>query len=752
MNLTKFSFVLIFAALISACGGGVVSTASLIDKPTENPVQVTVNITGVNQVAENSAVVLSADTNATGSVTFQWEILSDYDITPQTSGNTLTFMAPKLYEETSVIIEVALTVNVSGSSIGTYGYGVVVENQNTFEDKAAVVATASLSSAESYASFAYLARSAINQIEKPLAENSDYCTFKDRIESNYADNDQDNKLSSGDTIIVNYSECWIRKFDITLYGSLMITISELSTNDNSVSGTIMLDNILIEQNFTDDITATGILDFSFSQTTSLRTTQVSNINPIAFRANDQAFVNIANMSFTKTENVLEAKYSISMQGVMSDALSGESYEVSTLVPILGFFGEYAIEGEILLVGTNDEAVRISKENTSESRAVNLLLESALYEYEWDFFSDLSLFSLSTVDGFFPRNYVSTNFDTIGLSEPFLLLETPVNLEFEYFTSRPISSTSEGPYFFQAGSFPFEQREATLEISGAQLKIIIEDSQTLRAGTPFSLFRIDLFSELNQRLGTDFIDFSTSNSVIPIVTTSVLAYREGDLPTLDGSTSILNDGNTLTYEWFERSDLGIVFTEPNAGLTEIVIPMDNNQPLEDIVIGLRVSNDLGNVAQSKATISYLPAPASYFSMTSEMGEYIGQGQLWLLSEPGAIIIQPSPYQENALRILYEVSDTRFELNIKAPNEENLAVGEYLNATRLPFQAPENPGMDFSGDGRGCNSITGSFDILELNYNAEGEIDILAIDFIQFCEMPNGPSLRGEIRVNSNLPIH
>jgi hypothetical protein len=175
-------------------------------------------------------------------------------------------------------------------------------------------------------------------------------------------------------------------------------------------------------------------------------------------------------------------------------------------------------------------------------------------------------------------------------------------------------------------------------------------------------------------------------------------------------------------------------------------------LGDIVVGLRVSNNLGDVAETSITLSYLPAPASFFSIVSEPFEYIGQGQLWLLKDPGAISTGLGQYQDNSLRVSYNDENTNFELQIKAPDGANLEVGEYLNATRLPFQEPQNPGLDFSGEGRGCNMLTGSFTILELNYNADGEIDQLAIDVVQFCEQPDGPKLTAQIRLNSSLPIN
>lgn len=45
---------------------------------------------------------------------------------------------------------------------------------------------------------------------------------------------------------------------------------------------------------------------------------------------------------------------------------------------------------------------------------------------------------------------------------------------------------------------------------------------------------------------------------------------------------------------------------------------------------------------------------------------------------------------------------------------LAVGAYPDAGRYPFA---DPGLDLTGDGRGCNTVTGRFDIAEMTFTAE-----------------------------------
>lgn len=74
------------------------------------------------------------------------------------------------------------------------------------------------------------------------------------------------------------------------------------------------------------------------------------------------------------------------------------------------------------------------------------------------------------------------------------------------------------------------------------------------------------------------------------------------------------------------------------------------------------------------------------------------------------------------------------------------GVYENATRFPFQGPTNAGLSVSGQGLGCNTLTGRFEVLEVVYGPGGEVNSFAADFEQHCEGAT-PALFGSIRFNT-----
>jgi len=68
-------------------------------------------------------------------------------------------------------------------------------------------------------------------------------------------------------------------------------------------------------------------------------------------------------------------------------------------------------------------------------------------------------------------------------------------------------------------------------------------------------------------------------------------------------------------------------------------------------------------------------------------------------------------------------------------------------RFPFQSGGAPGLDVSGAGRGCNTLTGQFVVTKVSYSLTG-VSGFGADFEQHCE-GFVPALFGSIRVNASF---
>ena len=186
-----------------------------------------------------------------------------------------------------------------------------------------------------------------------------------------------------------------------------------------------------------------------------------------------------------------------------------------------------------------------------------------------------------------------------------------------------------------------------------------------------------------------------------------------------------------------------------------------QPLDDIIVRLTASATPGATTSATLTAggrsatlavaTYAPGTALtgiYYRSTS--GDYIGKGATRLHLEPMNAITASRTYGNALMFQLNGTGGTTFSLALAAPGTAQLVPGTYEGAMRWPFQTSDKPGLNFSGNGAGCNQVAGRFVVREAVYNSAGDIERFAADFEQRCEI-TGPPLFGEVRYKSTVPF-
>ncbi|MFL5767606.1 MAG: hypothetical protein ACJ758_07165 [Actinomycetota bacterium] len=128
------------------------------------------------------------------------------------------------------------------------------------------------------------------------------------------------------------------------------------------------------------------------------------------------------------------------------------------------------------------------------------------------------------------------------------------------------------------------------------------------------------------------------------------------------------------------------------------------------------------------------------LKSDGGDYVGQGQTETYAPADSMIPIDGTYHQIDGRITSDQDWWSFDF--EAPSGDVLAPGSSYQATRYPFNG-NGAGMDFSGNGRGCNELSGPFTINALNFFGNGTLKSLSIDFEQHCENMT-PALHGRIR--------
>ena len=126
--------------------------------------------------------------------------------------------------------------------------------------------------------------------------------------------------------------------------------------------------------------------------------------------------------------------------------------------------------------------------------------------------------------------------------------------------------------------------------------------------------------------------------------------------------------------------------------------------------------------------------------SEPGDYIGQGETHTYTEADGTFTIFRTF-DNGVNVNFQNGEWWY-LNFAAPFAAELTTGFYPDAQRHPFQDADRPGLDFSGDGRGCNMLTGEFTVSDMVWDWFKIPRRFSATLEQHCEGAD-PALYGSI---------
>lgn len=153
--------------------------------------------------------------------------------------------------------------------------------------------------------------------------------------------------------------------------------------------------------------------------------------------------------------------------------------------------------------------------------------------------------------------------------------------------------------------------------------------------------------------------------------------------------------------------------------------------------------------SGATDQPQPATDAWLHFDSDTGDYIGAGkhEVWTLVESNISISGDASY----LRAYVSGRGDDWQLWFRAPSNGSLHVGTYLRAERAAFVTGKAPGLDVFGSGRGCNTVSGQFQITKLTWTSSGTVADIDVLFEMHCEGGTA-ALRGELWVSTVAGAH
>ena len=143
-------------------------------------------------------------------------------------------------------------------------------------------------------------------------------------------------------------------------------------------------------------------------------------------------------------------------------------------------------------------------------------------------------------------------------------------------------------------------------------------------------------------------------------------------------------------------------------------------------------------------------ATYVTMSSDKGDWVGQGiasRVW--EEHSASVTVSGDLSWLTVRVAGGSSGETYRLEFAAPPGEQLRPGLYRSVQRAAFRQPGHGGLDVHGEGRGCNTVAGQFDVKELVTSAAGNVKRLWITYVQHCDR-GVPAMFGEVQLAMARP--
>jgi hypothetical protein len=143
---------------------------------------------------------------------------------------------------------------------------------------------------------------------------------------------------------------------------------------------------------------------------------------------------------------------------------------------------------------------------------------------------------------------------------------------------------------------------------------------------------------------------------------------------------------------------------------------------------------------------LPTSGSFLYLNSQPGDYIGQGVEQLYTSRDSVVWASLPQGGTyfTARFIQGEYAHSWSIAMDAPRGQPLAIGSYTGAVRAGFEPSSTPGLSVSGDGRGCNTLTGQFDVNELAYSSSGVLLVFDATFEQHCD-GGAAALYGRLRI-------
>ena len=224
---------------------------------------------------------------------------------------------------------------------------------------------------------------------------------------------------------------------------------------------------------------------------------------------------------------------------------------------------------------------------------------------------------------------------------------------------------------------------------------------------------------------------------------------GEAVRLDGGQSFTRQkGATLTRRWTQLDGPAVVLDNDSAvspGFTAPAVPLEG----ATLRFRLEVADGSGSTASDEVVVvvNSAQAPRTEVSFHGDAGDYITLGGSYRY-RPADAQLRFTRNFDNGVSVSIDGGDW-WSLDFAAATGQKFRVGAFKDAQRFPFQEGTHPGLSLFGAGRGCNTLTGKFNVRQAKFNKDGTPAVFEADFTQHCE-GSKPAAYGQVLLNA-VPV-
>ncbi|MDP4527902.1 hypothetical protein Q3O59_02490 [Alkalimonas delamerensis] len=571
-------------------------------------------------------------------------------------------------------------------------------------------------------------------------------------------------ITQGTIITDELEDCYVDTLDSILNGKIELTITDHQINNNSEI--LMLDVDLSSVRFrgSPELTVQDTVTVALTSEPLLRTMKVTPKQAqVRFRFTDGDVFSLSQFQLTSELDLSTALYRAEFQGRIALNHFSSDLAIATKEALQGYLGEYPHQGQVELTDSRNNKLMISANQVVNSELANVQLnQGAPYLFYWTSLTDGTYWSWPGLnEPGYAQRFRHDNFEFLGMVGTTNFEDFPTQGTLSYLFSRPVASVQGYwlEHFFDTWDWEHESVAAEITIEGALVHI--RPKTALSPGVRYSTNTFEATNTLgisryiytSQPLTATNVIRAVIQKDSPLVTTTTQ-------PTLSAENSQIAAGLSASYQWQELTMHGIVFDDPTAASTSFSltkIPDDSR-----IQVRVTVTDELGRSHSAETLLYFLNGQVNAAFYESDSAEdWIGQGKSSLLTTE-EVYINGYSWNKSSLRVGIEgYNDNDYiwwSLDLATAEGQELKPGLYQDATRAAFKPSHGNGLEFSGNGRGCNSLNGWFEIHEIELTHAGYdydpdymvVSSLAVDFVQYCDGSEA-ALRGGVRINSDHPF-